>query len=235
MTDATSRKGTLKRTIGPHDVVWKVATYVDMKSLGRMRCVNHSFFRACNDAVFIDHCQGIASRLPPQIPSYEAYYRCVRHGVPTSRSPMIASHSTVPEGIRVKGNLFQLQSLNRQGCLPVVKIKSNHVLLMDRAEHIYLGVLGREGFGMENVMSLYGTSHVFTIPSYVLPGTMLSVETVDFPTPTEDGAYGRVSIRNMSGAMVGETIDMCDIMFPRPWHVAVAPGAPGASFAVLDG
>ena len=206
------------------DVLYTIATFCAPREIGRLRKVNTLFYTSCDDSVFASHCEKYTRFLPAPFPTYELYYRCVVFGqTELSGSAFFGSS---PLGVRFRGNLCELYGAFEIHNIPVIRLAGQRdtvrVLLLDRAEHVYVGIVAT-GSRLQNTRTLTGPQHLFITLPYVLPGMVVSL------SASEEGLVVRRIVKEDEM----EVLYVTPIPFPKPWMFAVAAGAPHASFAVL--
>jgi hypothetical protein len=219
------------------DLVWEVATYLDRpRDVLSMGLVNWRFRDAIDDSVWRVLCHlPVFKRVPRYYPSFQHYYRVV-HMERGSKS-QFNTYCAMPRGVARQGNIVKRSQGGKSSgdCVPLVRTTKQdrcEILLLEHAEHVYVGVSSSAAPGASQ--GLYGNGFQLYVMPYVNPGTLLNVQTV---TLEVDGAP-TPCLKATRPAAQGNTEDvvMCEPLpqlYSPEWCFTVGLGAQGASCAVL--
>jgi hypothetical protein len=220
------------------DLVWEVATYLDRpRDVLSMGLVNWRFRDAIDDSVWRVLChRPVTDRIPRPFPSFQHYYRAAIMQTPTES--VTNAYGPLPQGVSRRGNIIQRDHhgvFGNDTTLPIIRTTKQgrcQILLLDRAEHIYLGVAS--SVAPSATTALTGNGYQLYVMPFVIPGAVLQLQTL---TTTVNGVSTLCLKATRPAVEDGiEDVVMCE---PLPWSYrpdwcfAVGLGAHGASCAVL--
>lgn len=160
------------------ELIMRIGFFADAQSLGRMKQVNTRFHEAiANDEVWAVHCKFNQHRRPPYpFPSNETYYRVFHAQDGGAQTSIFGS---LPTGASRSGSMIRGGD-NCEVRLPVIQLctkkKRVDILLLDRAEHIFVGCTNTN---VTSVTTLEGPGCSFNVIPWVFPGVAVTLAMED--------------------------------------------------------
>jgi len=227
------------------DLIWEVATWAgeDPRAVCRLGQVNWRFREAVDDSVWRDMCRYDPRLKAPPRPfnSFQQYYRAAVMQHPTSESGENTLFGPIVRGVMTNGNIAQRERAATFGdtFFPIVQVHRQttcDLLLLDRAEHIFVGLAASGAPTTSRVLAQPHTHALFVVP-YCIPGCSLTLRKERGGGTNDPGVPFRFTVTRQiqcddeprEAVVVSEELPA----EAYGWNFAFGLGAHGASCAAL--
>jgi hypothetical protein len=231
------------------DLIWEVATWAgDPATVCNLATANWRFREAVDDSVWRLLCHfGPRLQAPPRpFGSFQQYYRaCVMQHpeAGSDRDGARGPFGPLVRGVRTRGNIVERERAASFGDVffPIVQVVHERakcdLLLLDRAEHVFVGLAASSAATTSRVLETRGTHSLFVVP-YCIPGTCLTLAREIQEGVMPDGSDGLVFTATRQIQCDDEPREAIAVRQVLPldavnWNYAFGLGAHGASCAAL--